>query len=120
MTSAAFSPDGRQVVTASTDHTARVWSIDTGKRIAVLSEDFDVNSVAYSPDGTRIITASGDFVGAVRIWNARAERWAAPRLDSPRNAHLHRPTTIRATPDGRTPWEEFKSKLGAVHLPQGQ
>ena len=31
MASAAFSPDGTRVVTASYDHTARVWDADTGK-----------------------------------------------------------------------------------------
>ena len=34
--SAAFSPDGARVVTASADKTARVWDAATGKAIAVL------------------------------------------------------------------------------------
>jgi WD40 repeat protein len=29
--SAAFSPDGRRVITASDDHTSRVWDAETGK-----------------------------------------------------------------------------------------
>jgi WD40 repeat protein len=34
--SAAFSPDGTRVVTASDDKTARVWDATTGKLVAVL------------------------------------------------------------------------------------
>ena len=35
--SAAFSPDGKLVVTASADMTARVWDAATGKTTAILS-----------------------------------------------------------------------------------
>ena len=34
--SAAFSPDGKRVVTASYDNTARVWDAETGREIATL------------------------------------------------------------------------------------
>jgi WD40 repeat protein len=33
VSSAAFSPDGKRIVTASRDNTARVWDADTGKPI---------------------------------------------------------------------------------------
>ena len=34
--SAAFSGDGKRVVTASEDNTARIWDAESGKEIAVL------------------------------------------------------------------------------------
>ena len=36
MNSAAFSPDGARIVTASDDRTARVWDAATGQEIAAL------------------------------------------------------------------------------------
>jgi WD40 repeat protein len=70
---AAFSPDGRRVVTASEDKTARVWNVDTKKEIAVLSGHSDsVEKASFSPDGQRVVTASDD--GTAGIWDAESGR----------------------------------------------
>jgi len=67
--SAAFSPDGTRVVTASLDHTARLWDVSSSNPIAILSGHSDaVVTAAFSPDGLRIVTASGD--GIPRVWDA--------------------------------------------------
>jgi WD40 repeat protein len=59
--SAAFSPNGKRVVTASYDNTARLWDTITGGEIAVLKgHGSPVYSAAFSPDGTRVVTKSDD------------------------------------------------------------
>ncbi|NCR87645.1 MAG: hypothetical protein GPI90_25065, partial [Microcystis aeruginosa K13-05] len=64
---AAFSPDGKRIVTASWDNTARVWDAETGREIASLNgHQKAVITAAFSPDGKRIVTASSD--GTVRVW----------------------------------------------------
>ncbi len=69
VTSAAFSPDGTRVVTASSDGTARVWDAKTGATLATLSGHTGaVHSAAFSPDGTRVVTASWDKTA--RVWDA--------------------------------------------------
>ncbi|TMQ17794.1 MAG: hypothetical protein E6J90_21760 [Deltaproteobacteria bacterium] len=69
VSSAAFSSDGTRIVTASSDHTARVWDAATGKSlVSLLGHQGGVNSAAFSPDGTRVVTASSDHTA--RIWNA--------------------------------------------------
>jgi WD40 repeat protein len=69
VSSAAFSPDGQRMVTASADGTARVWDASTDKRIAQLSgHQGAISSAAFSPDGQQVVTASAD--GTARVWDA--------------------------------------------------
>jgi tetratricopeptide (TPR) repeat protein len=93
--SAAFSPDGRRVVTASADKTARVWEADTGKPVgAPLQHRETVTSAAFSPDGRRVVTASEDKTA--RVWEADTGKPVGAPLQ-------HRETVISAafSPDGR-------------------
>ena len=74
--SAALSPDGHQVVTASASNTARVWDAESGKALAVLrGHQYAVLSAAFSPDGRRVVTASAD--GSARVWDARSGKTLA-------------------------------------------
>ena len=66
--SAAFSPDGARVVTASSDNTARVRDAATGAPISKpLQHEGEVSGAVFSPDGTRVATLSGD-IG--QVWDA--------------------------------------------------
>ena len=77
VTSAAFSPDGKRVVTASDDTTARVWDVGSGKPLATLrGHTYPVTSAAFSPDGKRVVTASGDKTA--RVWDADSGKTLAP------------------------------------------
>ena len=66
--SVAFSQDGIQVVSGSSDPTVRIWNVTTGEVEAELKGHTDsVNSVAFSQDGSRVVSGSKDKT--VRIWN---------------------------------------------------
>jgi WD40 repeat protein len=67
MWSAAFSPDGRQIVTTD-DQSAQVWDAASRRLLFRLSHDDTVYQAVYSTDGARLVTAGGD--GTVRIWCA--------------------------------------------------
>ena len=67
--SAAFSPDGTRIVTASKDGTARVWAANgSGEPVILRDHQGGVLSASFSPDGKRIVTASTD--STARVWNA--------------------------------------------------
>lgn len=67
--SAAFSPNGRFIVTASADRTAIVWNTATDFIVHTLKGHQDsVKDAAFSPDSLKIVTASSD--NSARIWSA--------------------------------------------------
>lgn len=66
--SAAWSPDGKHIVTASGDKSARVWSADGELERIFTEHERAVAFADWSPDGKRIVTAADD--STARVWNA--------------------------------------------------
>lgn len=65
----ACSPDGRTILTASHDGTAKLWDRVTGKEQTTLrGHTGPVNGAAYSSDGRTILTASHDKTA--KLWDS--------------------------------------------------
>jgi len=64
----SFSPDGRHLISSSSDYTARLWSVPGMKLIAVLSaQTDDVEMSVFHPSRELIATASRDH--KVRVYD---------------------------------------------------
>jgi WD40 repeat protein/serine/threonine protein kinase/class 3 adenylate cyclase len=70
---AAFSPDGRWLLTGSPNQTATVWDAESGRELVTLrGHARDVVSASFSPDARRIITASLDQTA--KTWDVETGR----------------------------------------------
>jgi WD40 repeat protein/tetratricopeptide (TPR) repeat protein/archaellum biogenesis ATPase FlaH len=91
--SASFSPDGKRILTASSDNTARVWDV-SGKLLATLTGHTSyVISASFSPDGKRILTASSD--NTARVWDVSG------KLLATLTGHTSRVNSASFSPDGK-------------------
>lgn len=62
------SPDGKRVLTAACDGSARVWDLATGIQLQrFFRREQDVYRASFSEDGTRVVTKAED--DSVRIWD---------------------------------------------------
>jgi WD40 repeat protein len=100
--SAAFSPDGRTLATASADPEARLWDISNPyhpAQLVVLTGHTDkVTSVAFSPDGRTLATASAD--NTARLWDISNPRQPSPLATL--IGHTDGVFSVTFSPDGRT------------------
>ncbi len=92
-----FSPDGTEVLTSSTDKSARIWPVFSSAMVNTPITHFNSSSLqaaAFSPDGLRIATAATD--DTVRLWDASTGCPLAQPMQ-----HQSDVTSVVFSPDGK-------------------
>jgi hypothetical protein len=68
VTACAVTPDGRHVVSASTDQTLKVWELASERQVATLQGHTDyVTACAVTLDGRHVVSASSDHT--LKVWD---------------------------------------------------
>ncbi|MCX5758555.1 MAG: hypothetical protein NTU83_08630, partial [Candidatus Hydrogenedentes bacterium] len=73
--SAAFTPNGQRIATASTDGTFKLWDRETGREILTLQdaalhqkgEGASPNTIAFSPDSLEVATLTAPMALAPQV-----------------------------------------------------
>jgi WD40 repeat protein len=96
ITAAAFSPDGRCIVTTSQDETVSVWDAATAKELLVHEESTGaVLAVALSPDGKTLLSGAEDRTA--RLWDVESGQTLRRLKGHPGPVRL-----VAFSPDGKT------------------
>jgi WD40 repeat protein len=111
--SAALSPDGKLVLTASADGSARLSDRRTGKRAALLRHGSGVNEAAFSPDGRLVVTVGAD--ATAKVWDKLTGN---PKPLATFKGHTALVNTGAFSPDGKvivTASDDGTARLWTVH-----
>ena len=95
VTAVVITPDGKQAVSGSSDHTLRVWDISSGTYLRSLEGHTDmVTAVAITPDGKQAVSGSSDHT--LRIWDISSGTCLRSL-----EGHTDVVTAVAVTPDGK-------------------
>ncbi|KAF8598370.1 WD40 repeat-like protein [Ceratobasidium sp. AG-I] len=93
--SVSISPDGKQIVSGSSDNKLYIWDLKSGAHIAKPLEGHDgwIHSVAFSPNGKLIASGSGDR--QIRVWDSHT----GDLVSGPFIAHTRGVYSVAFSPD---------------------
>ncbi|KAG2128630.1 uncharacterized protein EDB93DRAFT_1256628 [Suillus bovinus] len=98
----AVFPDKRRMVTASWDHTLRIWDLKKGVMLKKMEWHSSwISALAVSRDGQLI--ASGDQNGVVTVWNGETGGQLTGNIENyvRYGTHLNRIFSLDFSPDGK-------------------
>ena len=91
----AVTPDGRRVMSGSSDRTLKVWDLQSGQELATLSgHKREVRACAVTPDGRRVVSGSSDLT--LMVWELHSGQELGML-----SGHVGSVFACAVTPDGR-------------------
>jgi WD40 repeat protein len=111
-----FGPDGKQLLTASADGTARLSDDATGNMVHMLSHDSAVLSAQFSPDGQWVLTTCADE--SAHLWEARTGRRITEPLSHAGSWAFFSPDGLRIATVSAQKVVRLWDFVGAPQLPE--
>jgi eukaryotic-like serine/threonine-protein kinase len=91
----AFSPDGKSILTASNDKTARLWDAATLAPIGrIYRHQGPIEDGVITPDGRTVLTTGGDYTAKAWALETESHTWTRAEYQKPGGA-------VAFSPDGR-------------------
>ncbi len=112
--SVRFSPDGKRLLTASWDNTARLWDAETGDHLLALEgHECSLLTAVFSPDGKRVLTVSTNGRHASQLYEKELKVGEPPAAVDP--GPINRPAGAGHGLGGGTAWQTGgETKLARV------
>ncbi len=96
---AAYSLDGKRLLTSSRDGIVRLWDTATGRLLRAFTKKSEVMAAALSPDGKMVLTA---LKYEIQRWDAATgEPIGSPTRTPGAGSVLSGPTDLALSPDGK-------------------
>ncbi|HEY6952269.1 MAG TPA: WD40 repeat domain-containing protein, partial [Bacteroidota bacterium] len=99
LTCALFSPDGKYLLSGSTDNTIKVWEIASGKEFRTLNGPTRrITSMAISPDGRYVVSGDEEYRNNLKLWNL-----STGQIEKTFGGHpeIEGTTCVAFSPDGK-------------------
>jgi WD40 repeat protein len=118
ITCAAFSPDGKSIVSGSEDYTLRVWNIENIESGSLLLEghEAEVCSVAFSPNGNYVASRSMD--DTIQLWDIKTGKSILKQLAQ--GTIQHCATSVSFTPDGKYVVSASRDVIQLLNIETGE
>ncbi|MCP9293195.1 MAG: CHAT domain-containing protein [Planktothrix agardhii LY1] len=108
----SFSPDSQNIVSANSDKTSKIWSIDGRSQWNLPPEKYQVRDATFSPDGQIVATTSGN---KVKLWSLKNRQ-----LLTILEGHQNTVYAVSFSPDGQMIATASKDKTVKLWTQKGK
>ena len=100
-----FSPDGKNIASGGSDHTIRLWDVETGRQVfRIEGHPWIISALAFSPDGKILASANEHYSDETRTFESEIRLWTVENGQhiTTLKGHTDTITSLSFSMDGKT------------------